>query len=47
MYKQSILVGIAATIITALLIGYTPFQVRSQTTAVMALEQTIIIIQPN
>jgi hypothetical protein len=39
MYSQSILVGIAATFITTLLIGYTPFQISSQSTTVMALEQ--------
>jgi hypothetical protein len=38
MYSQSILVGIAATFITTLLIGYTPFQISSQFTTVMALE---------
>ena len=39
MYSQSILVGIAATFITTLLIGCTPFQISSQSTTVMALEQ--------
>jgi SnoaL-like domain len=39
MYSQSILVGIAATFITTLLIGYTPFQISNQSTTVMALEQ--------
>ena len=39
MYNQSILVGIAVTFITTLLIGYTPFQISSQSTTVMALEQ--------
>jgi hypothetical protein len=35
----SVLVGIAATFIATLLIGYTPFQSPSQSNAVMALEQ--------
>jgi hypothetical protein len=39
MYSQSILVGIAATFITTLLIGYTPFQISNQSTTVIALEQ--------
>lgn len=39
MYSHSILVGIAATFITTLLIGYTQFQISSQSTTVMALEQ--------
>lgn len=39
MCSQSILVGIAAIFITTLLIGYTPFQISSQSTTVMALEQ--------
>jgi hypothetical protein len=39
LYSQSILVGIAATFITTLLIGYTPFQISNQSTTVMALEQ--------
>jgi SnoaL-like domain len=39
MYSHSILVGIAATFITTLLIGYTQFPISSQSTTVMALEQ--------
>jgi SnoaL-like domain len=39
MYYLSALVGIAATFITAMVMGYTPFQAPSQSTAVMALEQ--------
>jgi hypothetical protein len=40
MYYLSALVGIAATFIAAMVMGYTPFQAPSQSTAVMALGQS-------
>jgi hypothetical protein len=39
MYILSVLEGIAATFIATLVIGFTPFQTPSQSTAVMGLEQ--------